>query len=93
MARIAVRAWRGAAGQGSLSPAGLEAFGRLPRSRWRASLRVPLPLSALLHLALLLALLFFPQHQPGTVDIGETGAVDVVMLPAGVPGGDAKNCA
>jgi protein TonB len=85
MARIAVRAWRGAAGQGRLSPAGLEALGRLPRSRWRTSLRIPLPVSVLLHLALLLALLFFPQRQPRTVDVGAAGTVDVVMLPTGVP--------
>lgn len=87
MAWVAVRAWRGAAGQGSLSTAGIgEERARLPRPRRRSSLRLGLTLSALLHLALLLALLFAPQPRLETATIGEPGTVDVVMLPpAGVP--------
>jgi len=91
MARIAVRAWPDAAGQGTLSPVALGAgYSRPPASRRRASLRIPLPLSALLHLLLVLALLFLPQRQPETPDIGEAGTVDVVMVPAGVPEAPAE---
>jgi len=49
------------------------------------SLRLSLPLSALLHLVLLLALLSFPPRQPALIDVAEPGTVDVVMVPAGVP--------
>ncbi len=86
MARIAANAWRDAAGQGTLSPVALgDDDSRLPRSRWRPSLRIPLPLSALLHLALAAALLVSPLRQPPPPDIGQTGTVDVLMVPAGVP--------
>lgn len=87
MAWLAVRAWRGAAWQGSLSVAGIgEGRVRLSRRRRQSLLRLGLPLSALLHLALLLALLLAPQPRLKTVSIGEPGTVDVVMLPpAGVP--------
>jgi outer membrane biosynthesis protein TonB len=58
---------------------------RVAFSRRRSSLRLPLSLSAALHLALVLALLFFPQRESAVLDIGQAGTVDVVMIPAGVP--------
>jgi protein TonB len=91
MKPIAARAWHGAAGQGTLaSIAPADGYGRLPRSRWRTSLRVPLPLSALLHLALVLALLSFPLRQPSAPDVAEPGTVDVLMVPAGMPEAPAE---
>jgi TonB family protein len=91
MVRTAVTAWRGAAGQGTLSTVGPgDGYSRPPRSCWRTSLRIPLPLSALLHLALVLALLVFPLRQPPVPDVAEPGTVDVVMVPAGVPEASAE---
>jgi len=55
------------------------------RTGWGPLARRGLPLSLLVHLAVLAALLFFPHHAPELLDVGESGTVDVVMVPEGVP--------
>ncbi len=84
MARRKIRAWRGAAWHGALMPAGTVRV-RPPASRRRSLLLWLLALSALLHLAVLLALLIAPPEQQMARDVGEPESVDVVMLPPGAP--------